>query len=268
MNGGEHLTGEDTGYDAFISYHSADLDAATTLAEHLRNEGIVVYLDVWQTLPGDLVQETIEAALTRSTSCVVLVGPGGPGPNGFGRWQHEEVRSAIAQRVDDPGFRVIPVLFPGTGQDADILPSLLRRHSACDFRTGLDNEPELRRLTTARPSDRDRSRSPPAQCPSCATPSVSAKGWVVAQPRDVSFPVPARQVWRKRRWRCQETRRGAPRFALNAETGVLEQVVDRWHTGFVDLTGDQGLLGGVHSYLINTRGHDIRAIDTALPGRP
>jgi hypothetical protein len=42
-----------------------------------------------------------------------------------------------------------------------------------------------------------------------------------------------------------ETRRGRPRFALNSETGVFEQVTDRWHTGFVDLTGDQGLLGQV-----------------------
>jgi transposase len=42
-----------------------------------------------------------------------------------------------------------------------------------------------------------------------------------------------------------ETRRGAPRFTLNADTGTFEQIVDRWHTGFVDLTGDQGLLGQV-----------------------
>lgn len=165
----------------------------------------------------------------------------------------------------------------------------------------------------------------PRSCPSCATPSLSAKGWVVTEPRDVPFPVPARLVWRKRRWRClesacarssftestpgvsararvtgrlraaagravaddartvaqaareaglswpvvhaafldhaarilpeepepvaalgiDETRRGAPRFALDAETGVVEQITDRWHTGFVDLTGDQGLLGQV-----------------------
>jgi transposase len=42
-----------------------------------------------------------------------------------------------------------------------------------------------------------------------------------------------------------ETRRGRPRFALDPETGVFKQVTDRWHTGFVDLTGDQGLLGQV-----------------------
>jgi transposase len=159
-------------------------------------------------------------------------------------------------------------------------------------------------------------------CPSCATPSVSIKGWVSTQPRDLSFPAPTRLVWRKARWRCQavtcrrssftestpqipsrkrvtsrlrdaagrmvavgrtvsqatrevglswpvvhaafvehatamlpeepepvvalgidETRRGTPRFAVDAETGGVEQVVDRWHTGFVDLTGTQGLLG-------------------------
>lgn len=40
-------------------------------------------------------------------------------------------------------------------------------------------------------------------------------------------------------WGCPG-RSCTPRFALNPETGVLEQVVDAWHTGFVDLSGDQG----------------------------
>jgi hypothetical protein len=42
-----------------------------------------------------------------------------------------------------------------------------------------------------------------------------------------------------------ETRRGTPRVARGADTGVFEQVPDRWHTGLVDLAGDQGLLGQV-----------------------
>lgn len=42
-----------------------------------------------------------------------------------------------------------------------------------------------------------------------------------------------------------ETRRGIPRFALDTDTGVIEQITDRWHTGFVDLAGNQGLLGQV-----------------------
>ena len=164
-----------------------------------------------------------------------------------------------------------------------------------------------------------------AVCPSCQTPARSVKGWVTTRPRDVALPVPARLVWRKRRWRCRhsgcarssftesipqvpsraritqrlrdaagaavavggrtvsavgrdmglswpvvsaaftecatamlpaepapvrvlgidETRRGRPRFAPNPDTGLVEQVTDRWHTGFVDLAGDQGLLGQV-----------------------
>jgi hypothetical protein len=54
---------------------------------------------------------------------------------------------------------------------------------------------------------------------------------------DQPQPVPALGI--------DETRRGKPRFALDTDTGVVEQITDRWHTGFVDLTGDQGLLGQV-----------------------
>lgn len=38
---------------------------------------------------------------------------------------------------------------------------------------------------------------------------------------------------------------GAPRFEVDPDTGTLTQLTDRWHTGFVDLTGGQGLLGQV-----------------------
>src|ERR1700716_2191928 len=44
----------------------------------------------------------------------------------------------------------------------------------------------------------------PQACPSCGVASTSVKGWVSTGPRDVRFPVTARLVWRKRRWRCQE----------------------------------------------------------------
>lgn len=40
-----------------------------------------------------------------------------------------------------------------------------------------------------------------------------------------------------------ETRRGRPRYEVNPLTGKSEQTVGRWHTGFVDITGTQGLLG-------------------------
>lgn len=42
-----------------------------------------------------------------------------------------------------------------------------------------------------------------------------------------------------------EIRRGKARFVADPDTGTLRQVVDRWFTGFVDLTGRHGLLGQV-----------------------
>jgi transposase len=42
-----------------------------------------------------------------------------------------------------------------------------------------------------------------------------------------------------------EVRRGAARFTRDPDTGQIRQSVDRWHTGFTDLSGGQGLLGQV-----------------------
>jgi len=42
-----------------------------------------------------------------------------------------------------------------------------------------------------------------------------------------------------------EVRRGRPRFERDPATGETRQLADRWHTGFTDLTGAQGLLGHV-----------------------
>jgi transposase len=42
-----------------------------------------------------------------------------------------------------------------------------------------------------------------------------------------------------------EIRRGRPRWVLDEDSGVWRSAVDRWHVGFVDLSGQQGLLGQV-----------------------
>lgn len=42
-----------------------------------------------------------------------------------------------------------------------------------------------------------------------------------------------------------EIRRGRPRWAWDETTGTWQTVMDRWHVGFVDLSGGQGLLGQV-----------------------
>lgn len=42
-----------------------------------------------------------------------------------------------------------------------------------------------------------------------------------------------------------ETRRGRPRFTRDPDTDTWVVAADRWHTGFVDISGSQGLLGQV-----------------------
>ncbi|MFE2321565.1 transposase [Streptomyces sp. NPDC059441] len=42
-----------------------------------------------------------------------------------------------------------------------------------------------------------------------------------------------------------EIRRGRPRWTPDEATGIWQTAVDRWHVGFVDLSGEQGLLGQV-----------------------
>jgi transposase len=49
-----------------------------------------------------------------------------------------------------------------------------------------------------------------------------------------------------------ETRRGRPRWVLDEVTGVWQTAVDRWHVGFVDLSGGQGLLGQVEGRTAQT----------------
>ncbi|WP_202970775.1 transposase [Saccharothrix sp. ALI-22-I] len=63
-----------------------------------------------------------------------------------------------------------------------------------------------------------------------------------------------------------EIRRGRPQWAWNDEHQCWEVTVDRWHVGFVDLKGGQGLLGQVEGRTsttvrdwINQRGEDWRS---------
>jgi hypothetical protein len=42
-----------------------------------------------------------------------------------------------------------------------------------------------------------------------------------------------------------EIRRGRPRWVFDEVTGGWQTAVDRWHVGFCDLSGGQGLLGQV-----------------------
>jgi transposase len=49
-----------------------------------------------------------------------------------------------------------------------------------------------------------------------------------------------------------ETRRGRCRWRQNPNSGAWEILADRWHVGFVDIDGGQGLLGQVEGRTAQT----------------
>jgi WD40 repeat protein len=83
----------------------------------------------------------MEDALRESRTCAVLIG------KKLGPWQNEEMRTALAKRVKNRSYRVIPVLLPG-GPEAglDDLSEFLGRLTWVDFRGGLDDPDAFRRL--------------------------------------------------------------------------------------------------------------------------
>ncbi len=129
-------------YDVFLSHNIGDKPAVEALAQKLLDAGLTPFLDKWHLVPGEPWQEALEEALTESSACTVFLGPGGIGP-----WENEEMRSALALRVRDRAFRVIPALLPkATIPESEKLPLFLQRLTWVDFRPGLEDEESLRRL--------------------------------------------------------------------------------------------------------------------------
>ncbi len=130
-------------YDVFLSHNSQDKPSVKWLAAKIEDEAkLVVFLDVWNLVPGAPWQEDLENALEASRTVAVFLGPAG-----ISGWHNEELRDALNTRVRDPQRRVIPVLLPGTTMpENDEIPSFLRRLTWVDFRKGLDDEEAFHRL--------------------------------------------------------------------------------------------------------------------------
>lgn len=138
------MTAQSVHYHVFLSHSTADKPAVEELARRLARKGIRAWLDKWHLIPGDPWQPAIEKALANSETCAVFVGP-----SGFGPWQNEEMRAAIARRVGDKNkrFRVIPVLLPGAKRGKRSgLPTFLVATTWVEFRDSLDDPDALRRL--------------------------------------------------------------------------------------------------------------------------
>jgi len=115
-----------TDYDVFLCHHRADKPVVQTIAQQLREHGILPWLDVDELPPGRPWQEELERQIGRIRSAAVFVGPDGIGP-----WQDNEMR-AFLDEFTKRRCPVIPVLLPGSA--VSDLPVFLRRMTRVDLR--------------------------------------------------------------------------------------------------------------------------------------
>jgi hypothetical protein len=128
----------------YLSYSQDNQDFVETLARRLQgNARLSFWFGPWHSIPGEPVQEQTEEALWQAQSCALFISD----PSQIKGWQNEQMRAAIQNRVEDePRYRVIPVLLPGTTPPKKRdLPRFLRLYEAVEFRS-LDDEQAFKRL--------------------------------------------------------------------------------------------------------------------------
>jgi hypothetical protein len=128
-----------TRYDAFLSYNRADATDVRTIYEYLVDAGIKVWFDL-ELPPGSEWLDEMQSGLESSKACLVFF------RNDAGQWQKEETKQALRRKAEDPSFRIIPVLLPGTSVSVPPLPPLLKGSTWVDLRSGLFNVSALRKL--------------------------------------------------------------------------------------------------------------------------
>ena len=96
-------------YDAFLSHAHEDAGIVEALASRLSDSGLLVWLDRWELVPGEPWQQAVEFGLGQAQACVVCIGS--QAPSG---WFRQEIECALNRQVEEPAFRVIPLLLPGT----------------------------------------------------------------------------------------------------------------------------------------------------------
>ncbi len=136
-------SGKKPHYHVFLSHNSRDKPVVEPLAVMLRHKGLNPFLDKWNLIPGQPVDEALVEALEHSDSAVIFVGPDGDGP-----WQSEEMRDILKRAVKSQNeFRAIPVLLPGASAAA-LEKSFLGSRLWIEFKD-VDDDDALLRLAKA-----------------------------------------------------------------------------------------------------------------------
>ena len=129
------------GWDVFVSYGHGDAAWVRVLAGNLHQAQFEVFFDEWELVGGDRVAGRLEEGIRGSASGVLVVSP-----HSLSRpWVQEEYAALLYQAVEQPGRRLIPVLYA----DAE-LPPFLASRLWVDFRgagtTGPEYEARLAEL--------------------------------------------------------------------------------------------------------------------------
>jgi small GTP-binding protein len=114
-------------YDVLLLHNSFDKAAVKDIAEMLKKEGILPWLDEWELAPGQPWQVAIEENLNQIKSVMVFVGRKGTGP-----WQDIE-KLALLRHFLAQNRRVIPVILPSARETRDV-PVFLKTLSWVDLR--------------------------------------------------------------------------------------------------------------------------------------
>ena len=95
---------------AFISYSHSDKEIAIKLSENLRKNGIEVWIDKWEILPGDsLVQKIFEEGLSGIDAFIVIISKNSVDS----KWVKQELDVALIKRIEGI-TRIVPVLIDKT----------------------------------------------------------------------------------------------------------------------------------------------------------
>lgn len=116
-------------FDVFLCHNSKDKPEVKRIAELLKAQGIVPWLDEWELRPGRPWQRALEEQIEHIKTAAVFVGSNGRGP-----WQDMELEAFIREFVSR-GCPVIPVVLEDA-PDKPQLPPFLRGMTWVDFRVG------------------------------------------------------------------------------------------------------------------------------------
>lgn len=126
-------------YDVFLCYNWLERDAAAWLERRLLDQGLRVFRDDRELVAGANLPRYIPKIIRSSPACAVLLGP-----SGSGKWQGLEIDVAVHKCAEDPSYKVIPVLLPGT--NLNDVPDALRHFSNVNFSQGIQDEEQFRKL--------------------------------------------------------------------------------------------------------------------------